>query len=497
VSYWAENWSAWVGAFLVIAIYTYLWKDNPLYRITMQVFIGVNVGYQVVIQWRDILYPQWWIPMVDGFQALFLGGSGSPWGALWAVAGLLGLFWYFQMSRKLMWLSRIVMGVMIGITAGVTIKSQLGTNLPQLTDSFRPLGPSIVGPQPRRLFSLPPTTVAPSIDSNLGFFGSGGQVVCVETLGGMELWRQAVFATGPLERAANRVLVPASAGTTVLDVSNGATSAVETVGLWYEDSSLYWQNTKIADVVGAPIEYSEADGHLAIAPVRSGVDAYQIPGGRRVWHLDSPPVAGLALAQGALVIVQGNTLETIDVLSGQITGRLPLPGRPDGQPIVCSFADPAEDKQYVLLPMEGRNLTAIQIAANPGLNRQPGEVLWSTKLSFQPQFGKSIEGQLLVSGPDGGAAYELPHPSKKLGWTDYLDSWVFFLTLASVMTYFFFSFKRRSVLVEKTSMLGRYMLMIGFGAFFGNTVMTRMSYLIDRLMFLVDEWLKPFIHHFF
>jgi hypothetical protein len=112
-------------------------------------------------------------------------------------------------------------------------------------------------------------------------------------------------------------------------------------------------------------------------------------------------------------------------------------------------------------------------------------------------FGQSLEGQLFVTGPEGGAALELPRPTKKLIWTDYVDNWVFFLTLASVMTYFFFSFRRRSILVEKTSVLGRYMLMIGFGAFFGNTVMTRMSYLIDRLMFLSDEWLKPLIHHFF
>ena len=497
MSYWAQNWSAWVGAFLVLAIYSYLWRDNALYRITMQVFIGVNVGYQVVIQWRDILYPQWWIPMIDGFQALFMGGSGSPWGALWAVAGLLGLFWYFQMSRKLMWLSRIVMGVMIGITAGVTIKSQLGTNLPQLADSFRPLGPSVVGPQPRRLFSLPSSGVAAAIDSGLGFFSSGRQLVCVETLGGTELWRAPVAAVGPLERSGNRVLVPISGATTVLDVSSGAGATFEPTGLWHGATGLYWQRAKIADIVGSPIEYAEVDGHLAIAPVRDGLDAFQIPGGKRVWHLDTPPVAGLALARGALVCVQGSSLIRIEALSGRLTGRFPLPGRPQGPPIVCRFPEPLEDQQYAVVPLEGNGVVAIQIMANPGFDRQAGEVLWSTKLPFQPRFGQSVEGQLLISGPDGGAAYELPRPSKRLAWTDYLDNWVFFLTLASVMTYFFFSFRRRSVLVEKTSMLGRYMLMIGFGAFFGNTVMTRMSYLIDRLMFLVDEWLRPFIHHFF
>lgn len=497
MSYWAENWSAWVGAFLVLAIYTYLWKDNPLYRITMQVFIGVNVGYQVVIQWRDILYPQWWIPMMDGFHALFLGGTGSPWGALWAVAGLLGLCWYFQMSRKLMWLSRIVMGVVIGITAGVTIKSQLGTNLPQLTDSFRPLGPSVVGPQPRRLFALPSTSVDPSIDSTLGFFSTGGEIVCTETLGGTELWRRKIAASGPLELMGDRLLVPTTAGTTVLNTASGNPAPANSAPVWYDATRLYLNGTKIADIVGKPVEYSVVDVHLAIAPVAGGIDAYEVPGGKRLWHIDSGSVTGLSIAPGLLVFIQGDTLDTIDVQTGQIMSRLPLPGHPIGPPIVCRFSDPLEDKQYALVPMDGDTVSAIQIVSNAAFNLRAGQVLWSAKLPFQPQFGQSLEGQVLLSGPDGGAAYELPRPTKALGWTDYLDNWVFFITLVSVMTYFFFSFRRKSVIVEKTSILGRYMLMIGFGAFFGNTIMTRMSYLIDRLMFLVDDWIKPFIHHFF
>lgn len=496
MNYWAENWSAWVGAFLVIAIYTYLWKDNPLYRITMQVFIGVNVGYQVVIQWRDILYPQWWIPMIEGFRALFMGGSGSPWGALWAVAGLLGLFWYFQMSRKLMWLSRIVMGVMIGITAGVTIKSQLGTNLPQLTDSLRPLAPSVVGPQPRRLFDLPASDVPPAIDGTLGFFGSGRRVTCVETLAGKTLWNGDIAAAGPIVRTANRISVPTAGGLAVLDVATGTAVPSRPTQLWSDANSLYWEKTRLGAVSGPAVEYSEVDGHLAIAPAPNGIDAYEIPSGKRLWHLDSPQVTGLSLARASLVCVQGQTLLVVDVLSGQVLGRLLLPAPPDGPPIVCRFEDPLEDKQYAVVPV-GLRLVGIQIADNLGLNRRAGEVLWSATLPFRPRFGQSIDGQLLVTGPDGGAAYEVPRPTKRMVWTDYLDNWVFFVTLVSVMTYFFFSFRRRSVLVEKTSVLGRYMLMIGFGAFFGNTIMTRMSYLIDRLMFLFDDWLKPFWHHLF
>jgi hypothetical protein len=36
---------------------------------------------------------------------------------------------------------------------------------------------------------------------------------------------------------------------------------------------------------------------------------------------------------------------------------------------------------------------------------------------------------------------------------------------------------------------GRYMLMFGFGAQFGATIMTRMGFLISRFQFLLYQWL--------
>lgn len=70
-----------------------------------------------------------------------------------------------------------------------------------------------------------------------------------------------------------------------------------------------------------------------------------------------------------------------------------------------------------------------------------------------------------------------------------LSNLVFIGTLLSAMTYFFFSFKRRpGGMVEKTSAIGRWMLMGCFGAFFGSTIMARMALLVERLEFLINDW---------
>lgn len=70
------------------------------------------------------------------------------------------------------------------------------------------------------------------------------------------------------------------------------------------------------------------------------------------------------------------------------------------------------------------------------------------------------------------------------GWTA-LGNAVFLITLISVMVYFFFSFRHAATPIRATARLGRWLLMVAFGATFGSTVMARFSLLIDRLDFLI------------
>jgi hypothetical protein len=74
-------------------------------------------------------------------------------------------------------------------------------------------------------------------------------------------------------------------------------------------------------------------------------------------------------------------------------------------------------------------------------------------------------------------------------WPDALNNLVFLITLCSVMVYFFFSFRHDNKAVTSTAKLGRWLLMIAFGATFGSTVMARFSLLIDRIAFLLTDWL--------
>ena len=65
---------------------------------------------------------------------------------------------------------------------------------------------------------------------------------------------------------------------------------------------------------------------------------------------------------------------------------------------------------------------------------------------------------------------------------------VIFIGVLSVLVYFFFSLEHKGI-IGRVSQVGIYFLMITFGSSFGYTVMARISLLIGRMQFLLEEWM--------
>jgi len=74
-------------------------------------------------------------------------------------------------------------------------------------------------------------------------------------------------------------------------------------------------------------------------------------------------------------------------------------------------------------------------------------------------------------------------------WGQVFNNWVFMITLLAVMIYFFFSIRHERAGIRQSAILGRWLLMIAFGATFGSTVMARFSLFIARMQFLLVDWL--------
>ncbi len=67
---------------------------------------------------------------------------------------------------------------------------------------------------------------------------------------------------------------------------------------------------------------------------------------------------------------------------------------------------------------------------------------------------------------------------------------IFVIGLLTVTAYFYFTVSVKKQPMAGITIVGRSFLLVAFGATFASTVMTRISVLLGRLQFLLQDWLK-------
>ncbi len=113
---------------LTIAILSFLYRDNPIYKTAESLLIGVSIGYTLVIVWSGTLMDLLFKPLFsDGQYAL-------------ALPLVLGLLMFGRFLARTSSLSRIPIAVMIGSGAGVAIPVMLeARTLKQMSATVTPL----------------------------------------------------------------------------------------------------------------------------------------------------------------------------------------------------------------------------------------------------------------------------------------------------------------------------------------------------------------------
>ena len=54
----------WVAALLTLAIYSFLYKDNPFYKVAEYIFVGVSAGYWTVFLAKNYAFPNLFDPLI-------------------------------------------------------------------------------------------------------------------------------------------------------------------------------------------------------------------------------------------------------------------------------------------------------------------------------------------------------------------------------------------------------------------------------------------------
>lgn len=125
-----------IGFVVTLAVFSYLFKDNILYRIVQKAAMGVAVGILVVMTWQSVLYPMWFVNIVNAFT------RRTPWyHGLWLLMLIPGIMFYFQMSKKYFYLSRPVIALFVGVAAGLAFKNQVNQIIPQVASVLNPINP--------------------------------------------------------------------------------------------------------------------------------------------------------------------------------------------------------------------------------------------------------------------------------------------------------------------------------------------------------------------
>lgn len=112
-----------IAAFLTLAVLSFLWKDNPLYRFAEHLVVGVSAGYFVVMLWSTSFQPKLIAPMVR----LVTGTSGTRTDALVLVPTCLGLLLFARFIPRIAWLARVPMAYILGVGSGASVPLVLQT----------------------------------------------------------------------------------------------------------------------------------------------------------------------------------------------------------------------------------------------------------------------------------------------------------------------------------------------------------------------------------
>jgi hypothetical protein len=115
-------------AFFTLALYSFLYRDNPLFKLAEHVFAGLSAGYYFGLIFHSVIVQQLWLPL----------SQDGEW--ILAVSGALGLLLFARFIPKVAWMSRLSLAFVIGSTAGITFIQQLhGLILPQVSRTLLPL----------------------------------------------------------------------------------------------------------------------------------------------------------------------------------------------------------------------------------------------------------------------------------------------------------------------------------------------------------------------
>lgn len=119
---------AWVATGLTLFIFSFLYKDNPLFKLAEHLYVGVSVGYTIVKTYDTVVVHLIWKPIIENHEWTLL------------IPVFVGLLMLTRYVPKASWLSRYAFAFIVGVGSGLAIPRTISSFiLKQIEDTVRPL----------------------------------------------------------------------------------------------------------------------------------------------------------------------------------------------------------------------------------------------------------------------------------------------------------------------------------------------------------------------
>lgn len=125
----------WIAAGLTICVYSFLYKDNPLFRFAEHLFVGVSAGYLLAITYHTNFIPYIYNPLRSAI-------SDGKYGELIVIIPcVLGLLMFSRFIPKYSWLVRLPFAYLMGYSAGASVPVTMQTDIfQQIYGTAEPFG---------------------------------------------------------------------------------------------------------------------------------------------------------------------------------------------------------------------------------------------------------------------------------------------------------------------------------------------------------------------
>jgi hypothetical protein len=114
----------WVAAICTLMIMSFLWKENPVYRLAEYTYVGLAAGWSFGNTFHTFIKPTITQDILKDGKYIFV------------VPVLIGLMIYFMYVPKLSWLTRYPLGITVGYNAGLILAYQPTTFIKQMQATF-------------------------------------------------------------------------------------------------------------------------------------------------------------------------------------------------------------------------------------------------------------------------------------------------------------------------------------------------------------------------